>query len=109
MSRQTTLQKAAGALSSIDEPFRVMTSLLFLVALASDRHSNVGMPAGAYWRLGPEPTGEQLNALLADLEGGMPVPARGRPGDDVAEHRRPFGAERHVQVHLPVPAGRPRT
>jgi type I restriction-modification system DNA methylase subunit len=49
-----------------------MTSLLFLVALASDRHSNVGMPAGAYWRLGPEPTGEQLNALLAELEAACP-------------------------------------
>ena len=72
MSRQTTLQKAAGALSSIDEPFRVMTSLLFVVALASDRHSNVGMPPGAYWRLGPEPTGEQLNALLAELEAACP-------------------------------------
>ena len=72
MSRHTTLQKAAGALSSIDEPFRAMTSLLFLVALASDRHSNVGMPPGAYWRLGPEPTGAQINALLADLEAACP-------------------------------------
>ena len=77
MSRQTTLQKAAGALSSLDEPFRVMTSLLFLVALASDRHSYVGMPAGAYWRLGPEPTGEQLNALLAELEAGCPYQLEG--------------------------------
>jgi hypothetical protein len=77
MSRQTTLQKAAGALSSIDEPFRVMTSLLFLVALASDRHSNVRMPPGAYWRLGPEPTGAQLNALLAELEAGCPYQLEG--------------------------------
>jgi N-6 DNA Methylase len=72
MSRQTTLQKAAGALCSIDASFRAMTSLLFLVALASDRHSNVGMPAGAYWRLGPEPSGEQLNTLLAELEAACP-------------------------------------
>jgi hypothetical protein len=99
MSRVTTLQRAAGALCSIDDPFRVMTSLLLLVALASERHSNVGMPAGAYWGLGPEPTGEQLNALLGDLEAGCPHQLEGALATDSLATARPDalrGAFKHI-------------
>lgn len=102
--RKGPLLYAADALSGLRDPFGAMTSLVFLLALTSDEHSRAQPPESLWWtRLGPEPTGRQINAALAELEAGCPDHLEGalvHPGFDTIGQAALERAVGYVQKFL---------